>query len=276
MAHTETFQVSMAAAEAYEATFVPALFAEWAPHLCDLAGVGPGQRVLDVACGTGIVARVAADRMAGAGTVVGLDLNDAMLAVARRVRPGIEWRRGDAEALPFPSASFDRVLCQMALMFFPDRARALREMRRVTVPGGVAAVVVPASLDAQPAYGPFVAMAARQAGPEAASLLSAYFACGDLAALTGLAESAGLRVTRTRTHAGRAVFDSADAFVTAEVESTPLIGRISEDVYRRIREGAREVLRPFTAAHGSGRDSPDGAPGRRRAVTGAARRPPSR
>jgi hypothetical protein len=138
----------------------------------------------------------------------------------------------------------------MALMFFPDRARALREMRRVTVPGGAAAIVVPASLDAQPAYGPFVEMAARQAGPEAASLLSAYFACGDLAALTGLAESAGLRVTRTRTHAGHAVFDSADAFVTAEVESTPLIGRISEDVYRRIREGAQEVLRPFTAPTG--------------------------
>jgi len=124
MAQTETFQLSAVAAEAYESTFVPALFAEWAPHLCDLAGVRPGQRVLDVACGTGIVARVAADRLAGAGRVVGVDLNEAMLAVARRVRPDVEWRQGDAEALPFPPASFDRVLCQMALMFFPDRARA--------------------------------------------------------------------------------------------------------------------------------------------------------
>ena len=145
MAQTETFQLSAVAAEAYESTFVPALFAEWAPHLCDLAGVRPGQRVLDVACGTGIVARVAADRLAGAGRVVGVDLNEAMLAVARRVRPDLEWRQGDAEALPFPPASFDRVLCQMALMFFPDRARALREMRRVAAPDGVAAFVVPAT-----------------------------------------------------------------------------------------------------------------------------------
>jgi SAM-dependent methyltransferase len=250
MAQTETFQLSAVAAEAYESTFVPALFAEWAPHLCDLAGVRPGQRVLDVACGTGIVARVAADRLAGAGRVVGVDLNEAMLAVARRVRPDLEWRQGDAEALPFPPASFDRVLCQMALMFFPDRARALREMRRVAAPDGVAAFVVPASLADQPAYGPFVEMATRHAGPEAASLLSAYFACGDLPGLTGLVDSAGLRVTAVRTHAGRARFDSVDAFVAAEVESTPLFGRISGEIYRRIREGAREVLRPFTAPTG--------------------------
>ncbi len=250
MAQTETFQVSAAAAEAYESTFVPALFAEWAPHLCDLAGVGPGQRVLDVACGTGIVARVAADRLAGAGQVVGVDLNDAMLTVARRVRPDLEWRQGDAEALPFPPASFDRVLCQMALMFFPDRAQALREMRRVAALDGVVALGVPASLDTQPAYGPFVEMATGHAGPEAASLLSAYFACGDLSWLTGLVHSAGLRVTATRTRAGRATFDSVDAFVAAEVESTPLFGRISGEVYRRIREGAREVLRSFTAPSG--------------------------
>ena len=123
-------------------------------------------------------------------------------------------------------------------------------MRRVAAPDGVAAFVVPAALAAQPAYGPFVEMAARHAGPEAASLLSAYFACGDLPELTGLVDSAGLRVTVTRTRAGRARFDSVDAFVAAEVESTPLFGRISGDVYRRIREGARDVLRPFTASSG--------------------------
>ena len=93
-------------------------------------------------------------------------------------------------------------------------------------------------------------MATRHAGPEAASLLSAYFACGDLPGLTGLVDSAGLRVTAVRTHAGRARFDSVDAFVAAEVESTPLFGRISGEIYRRIREGAREVLRPFTAPTG--------------------------
>ena len=250
MQNTETFQLSMAAAEAYEARFVPALFAEWAPHLVELAGVAPGQAVLDVACGTGIVARTAADALRGAGRVVGLDLNEAMLAVARRVRPDIEWRQGDAATLPFPDASFDAVLCQMALMFFPDRARALGEMRRVVTAGGTVAVVVPGALSSQPAYGPFVTMVARHAGAEAVSLLSTYWACGDLPQLRALVESAGLEVVGTRTRLGTARFDSVDAFVATEVEGTPLIDRISQEVYARIREDAREVLHSFTTPAG--------------------------
>jgi len=247
---TETFQISVAAAEVYESRFVPAFFAEWAPHLVDFAGVAAGQAVLDVACGTGIVARTAADRLGATGRVVGLDLNEAMLTVGRRLRPDIEWQQGDAVALPFPDGSFDTVLCQMALMFFPDRAKALREMRRVVTADGTVAVLVPARLQSQPAYAPFVEMAARHAGPDAASLLSTYFACGELGEFTALVESAGLRVVGTRTRLGRAKFGSVDEFVATEVESTPLIGRISQEVYGRIREGAREVLRPFTAAAG--------------------------
>jgi ubiquinone/menaquinone biosynthesis C-methylase UbiE len=218
MAQTETFQLSAAAAEAYESTFVPALFAEWAPH-----GVRPGQRVLDVACGTGIVARVAADRLAGAGRVVGVDLNEAMLAVAHRVRPDLEWRQLDAEALPFPPASFDRVLCQMALMFFPDRARALKEMARVVTAGGIVAVIVPSALEDQAAFQRFVAMAARHAGPEAMALLSTYFACGTLDDLRQLVASAALRVEPAAAHVGLYRAPSVDAFVTTEVESTPLV-----------------------------------------------------
>jgi hypothetical protein len=139
----------------------------------------------------------------------------------------------------------------MALMFFPDRITALREMARVTVPSGTVAVLVPASLDAQPAYEPFVEVAARHAGREARSLLTTYFACGDLDELTGWFGQAGLRVTATVTHAGSARFPSTDALVTTEVESTPLGERISAEVYDRIKRGAREVLAPFTADDGT-------------------------
>src|SRR5215472_12207007 len=129
---TEAFQIPIEAAEAYEAAFVPAFFAQWAPILCDAAGLGAGQKVLDVACGTGIVARTAAERV-GPAHVTGVDLNQAMLTVARRVRGDIDWRQGDAAALPLADRSFDAVLCQMALMFFPDRdgrgARAGRPRR---------------------------------------------------------------------------------------------------------------------------------------------------
>jgi ubiquinone/menaquinone biosynthesis C-methylase UbiE len=247
---TEAYQISTGAAEVYETKFVPAFFAEWAPHLVDFAGIAPGQAVLDVACGTGIVARTVADRLGRGSRVVGLDLNEAMLAVARRVRPELEWRQGDAAALPFADRSFDAVLCQMALMFFPDRAGALREMRRVVADGGAVAILVPAQLEAQPAYGPFVEMAIRHAGREAESLLSAYFACGRLEELTALVETAGLRVTATRSRLGRARFASVDEFVATEVGGSPLGGRIGEAVYERILSGAREVLRPFQTATG--------------------------
>jgi ubiquinone/menaquinone biosynthesis C-methylase UbiE len=121
----EIFQLSMQAAELYESRFVPAIFAEWAPHLVDAGGVRPGQAVLDVACGTGVVAREAADRLAGRGRVVGVDSNEAMLTVARRIRPEIVWKQGDAADLPFDAGTFEVVLCQAALMFFPDRAAAV-------------------------------------------------------------------------------------------------------------------------------------------------------
>jgi ubiquinone/menaquinone biosynthesis C-methylase UbiE len=248
---SETFRLSAAAAELYESQFVPALFAEWAPRLVDAAAVAPGQRVLDVACGTGIVARTVADAQRGRGRVVGLDLNTAMLDVARRVRPELDWRQGDAAKLPFADASFDVALCQMAFMFFPDRAQVLREMARVVAVGGTVAFSVPARLDVQPAYAPFVAMAARHAGAEATGLLGTYFASGDLDELRALVEQAGLADVTTRTYQGTVRCPSIDAFVATEVESTPLRERITDPVYAAIRDGAREVLRPFTRPDGT-------------------------
>jgi ubiquinone/menaquinone biosynthesis C-methylase UbiE len=116
-------------ADVYDEQFVPALFAPWGPVLCDAARIAPGQRVLDVACGTGALTVAAAARVGPGGAVIGLDANPQMLAVARRKHPaGIEWIDGRAEALPFPDASFDAVASQFGLMFFDDRAAALREM----------------------------------------------------------------------------------------------------------------------------------------------------
>jgi ubiquinone/menaquinone biosynthesis C-methylase UbiE len=74
--------------------------------------------------------------------------------VAARVRPDLDWRQGDAQALPFADGSFDRVVCQMVLMFFPDRSAAVREMARVVRPGGIVTLMAPATLDAQPAWDP--------------------------------------------------------------------------------------------------------------------------
>ena len=108
--------------------------------------------------------------------MVGLDVNEGMLAVARRLRPDIEWRLGDAGDLRFDAGQFDAVLCQSALMLFPDRAGALREMARVATAGGTVAVQVWDRLEAQAGYGPMYAAFAEHLGGEAADLGGAYWA----------------------------------------------------------------------------------------------------
>ena len=124
-------------------------------------------------------------------------------------------------------------------------------MGRVVTAGGSVAVLVPADLAEQPAYGPLVDMAARHVGPEARSLLTTYFACGDLDRLAGLFTAAGLRVTATRTEHGRLRYPSVEAALDTEVNSTPLGERITPEVYERILAGARELLAPFTADDGT-------------------------
>jgi SAM-dependent methyltransferase len=246
----ETYQLSAEAAEAYEARFVPALFAEWAPRLVEAAGVAPGQAVLDVACGTGVVARAAADRMGGRGRVVGLDLNQGMLAVAARLRPDLEWRQGDAADLPFEDGSFDVVLCQSALMFFPDRAGALREMARVATAGGTVAVQVWDRLEAQPGYGAMYRALAEQLGDRAGELGGALWALGDLELVGSLFEASGLRVTGVQTRVGAARFGSAAEAVATEIDASPLAQDIGPDAYRRVLEAAAGAIGPFVVDGG--------------------------
>lgn len=247
---TETFQISPEQAEMYEAKYVPAIFAQWAPLLVDAARVTSGQSVLDVACGTGILARTAADRVGPSGRVVGLDLNEGMLAVARRLRPELEWRRGDAVDLPFVDDSFDAVLCQSSLMFFPDATAALREMGRVCRPGGVVGVQVYRSLDAQPAYRPWIEMVARHAGPEAFSLLSTYWVHGDHDILRRRFEVAGLTIDEFHTHGGLVRWASIDEMVEVEIQGTPLIDRINEEVYRAIQQESQAILGKYRTGTG--------------------------
>lgn len=246
--HAETFQVSLEIAEAYEANFVPSLFAGVARQLVDFAGIAPDQNVLDVGCGTGIVARTAADRGA---TVTGLDLNKAMLTVARRLRPDLTWRQGDAAALPFPDAAFDVTLCQSALMFVPDPTAAMREMARVTVAEGTVGVQIWASPDRQRGFQPLADAIARHADPDSVELVATYFRLGDLDEFTQLCADAGLTLTAVDTTEVTLHAPSVDAYVTTEVESTPLVERIDEETYARLRADAGTGLAAFCDASGA-------------------------
>src|SRR5215468_6069587 len=125
--------------ENYERYLVPSIFGPWASDLVEVAAPQLGERVVDIACGTGIVALTAAQRVGSGGRVVGLDLSVPMLQVARTAAAArgvsVEWREGSAVKLPLADAAFDVAFCQQGLQFFPDRGAALREMYRVLAPG---------------------------------------------------------------------------------------------------------------------------------------------
>lgn len=248
---SETFQIPLEIAESYEALFVPAFFAQWAGILCDAAGVTKGQRVLDVACGTGIVTRTAADRSGPEGHVTGVDLNESMLVVARRVRPEIDWRQGPAEDLPVGDCSYDTVLSQMAMMFFEDRARAVAEMARAAVVGGTVAVLVPATIGEQVAFGPFAEMVVSHAGASSRKLLESYFSCGDPDRVSELFTQAGLDVTHAGVATGTYRAPSVEGFVATEVQSTPLGQQLTDETYRAVEADAKHVLAPYVTATGA-------------------------
>ena len=178
MTDEQRWHLAGTAPEIYAEHLVPAVFAPWAPVLLDAAAVGIGHTVLDVACGTGVVAAAAAERVGPSGAVTGVDINPGMIAVAARTQ-GVRWAQADAARLPFPDGGFDRVLCQAGLQFVPDRLGALREMRRVLRPGGRVALLVWRALHHSPGFAALADALQAVVGPEAAAVMRAPFVFGD-------------------------------------------------------------------------------------------------
>jgi SAM-dependent methyltransferase len=240
------------AAKAYESLHVPALFEQWAPRVSEAARIAPGDRVLDVACGTGVLAREAVTRVGPSGHVAGVDPGAGMLVVAQRLEPSVAWRPGVAESLPFPDESFDALVSQFGLMFFRDRRRALQEMLRVLTPGGRLAVAVWASLDDSEAYPIEVELLDRLGGQAAGDALRAPFVLGDVSELTGLFEGAGVASVGVESTTGTARFPSIRTMVEADLRGwLPVMGVVLEEqVIQRILEEAETALASFVAADG--------------------------
>lgn len=244
-------QVTRTAADIYDEFFVPALFGEWSPRLAEATAIGPNQRVLDVACGTGVMAREAGTRVRPDGAVTGLDINDGMLAVARRKAPEIDWRQGPAEKLPFDAAAFDAVLCQFGLMFFEDRVAALKEMWRVLRPGGRLGVAVWDSLENTPGYAAVTGLLQRLFGDEAGDAMRAPFCLGDRETLLALFEHADIADAQLSTVTGTARFPSIEAWVHTDIKGWTLADMIDDKQFERLLGEARRELGRFASDDGS-------------------------
>ena len=252
MHESETGVAARSPAQVYEQFFVPALFQQWGEVIANMAGVAPGHRVLDVACGTGVLACAASERVGAGGAVIGLDPNDDMLAVARGKSARIEWRKGRAESLPFAEASFDRVASQFGLMFFEDKAAGLREMMRVLRPGGRLAVAVCDALDHSPGYAVLAELLQRLFGAAVADAFRAPFALGERNGLRSLCEQASMPSAQVTRAEGTVRFRSVGALVSTERACVWTLGGLLDDrQFDRLLEEAEESLQPFVTADGA-------------------------
>jgi ubiquinone/menaquinone biosynthesis C-methylase UbiE len=208
-------------AETYESFMVPYRFRPWAEELVARLNVNPSTRLLDVACGTGIVARVAAERIGTGATIVGIDMNPAMIDVARETASNqglaIDWQVGNASELPFPDQSFDIVTIQQALQFFPDQHGALRECFRVLVPGGVIAIGVWSALEKQGLQQAYAEAIERVTGSPA---MHAPYGKISREGLGTLLTDAGFEDVSIEEITLQVTFDDPDAFVRLMVEGT--------------------------------------------------------
>jgi SAM-dependent methyltransferase len=228
------WQVAGNAAEVYERELVPAIFAAWAPLVIDLAHPQKGDRILDIACGTGIVARMVAERVGPTGTVVGVDLNPGMLKVARSVSTSshsgtpIEWQKASADTLPLPSTSFNVVYCQLGLQFFANRAAALREIHRVLVAGGRLALMVWRGISESPGFAVLADALERHVGLQAAIIMRAPFGLSDANELTALVRAAGFEDIAVQQRVGSVRFPTVEALVSSYVAGSPLAEPVSQ------------------------------------------------
>ena len=245
---------NVSVAEAYNEFLVPRVFEPWAELLLDEVNLQRGETVLDVATGPGTVARLAAERVGVQGRVVGTDIAPLMLEVARAKPPlpnaaPIEYLESPAAPLAVPSGTFNTVLCQQGLQFFPERVGALREMRRVLKPNGRVAIAVWAELECNQIFATYCA-AVRATAPQLTSLIMAPFSWPSARALKRVAEEAGFRQVQLLTRTLPIVFEEGIDQAIRSLTATPvtvgvaaLAPDLQEAFFARVRRELGSLVR---------------------------------
>lgn len=246
MTDHERGQVEAGAAEVYDELFVPALFGRFSLRIADLAGIGPADSVLDVACGTGAMTRALRDRTAG--RVMGIDINPEMLAVARKRGGAIEYGEADAVDLPVADREFDVACCQFGLMFFPEPGRAVAELARVADRGIVA---VWDAIDASSGYLAMQGLFKDQLGEQAAASIDTPFAMGEPGILEGVLADGGVERFNITAVEGTGRFDSIAQWVTTEIRGWTLGESVDDEQLSELVTIAEERLAEFATPDGA-------------------------
>ena len=248
MGDNETGQVSEDAAKIYEDFYLPALFEEWCTHVINAAQIQTGYRVIDVACGTGALTTTVSDHVGTEGSVVGIDINEGMLNIARSKRANIDWRIAPAESLPFDDESFNCSVSQFGLMYFENREKALREMMRVLQPGGTLAVAVWDKLESNPGLAAEEQLWQQVIGREWADEIP--YSLGDKDILRRLFDRSGIDNIEISTKEGTARFPSINNWIHAGAKGWTQDDAISEEQLETLIQTAEGELANFKTAGG--------------------------
>ncbi len=240
---TATFRnYSGTEAELYASFFVPTIATPVSHELLRVADLQPGERVVDVACGTGVITRAAAERVGPSGSVRGIDLSPGMIEVARKTPAAgapIDWHAANAESLPLPDGSCDVALCQMGLMFMTDPAAAMAELHRVVAPGGRVVVSAPGPI--QPRFADLERAIVDHLGPDLGAFVSTVFSMHDPTRLGALVRDGGFDHVTSHRYEVRLELPGPVEFLWNYVNLTPM-GALIADVPETAKDAMEAQL----------------------------------
>lgn len=245
MTKKEAYQLELEGARFYEENFVPSLFENWGKKTVEKLCLSDGDQLLDIACGTGIVARIAKAGKIGELRITGIDINEAMLEVAKAIEPEIDWIKGSAQSLPFDDQSFEKISCQFGFMFFEDHVKSLNEMKRIKKPAGKIIIGIWDKIEANEGYFDLLQIIENIGGQDLGQILRSPFKLGDKDVINEIIKLSEISKYKIETIRTKVEFPSIDHWINCDVKASPIGEEISNHQYSELLQKAKVELNKY-------------------------------